>query len=334
MNKKTILTGIKPSGRPHIGNYIGAIKPAIALAQNPAHEAIYFIADYHALTTQHDPKEMRQSTLEVAATWLALGLDPARVVFFRQSDIPEVFELTWVLSCFTSKGLMNRAHAYKAAVQKNQEAGVDEDAGVNMGLFQYPVLMASDILLFGTNLVPVGKDQAQHIEMAADIAGSFNAVYGPVLTIPAPYINEATATVPGLDGRKMSKSYDNVIPLFGDPKKLRKLIMRIVTDSTPPEAPKDPQSSSIFQIYQSLATPEQIEALRERYQKGIGWGEAKQALYEALEAHLEGPRKVYDDLMAHPDTIEDHLARGKEWGRKIAGATMEQVRKAIGVGRL
>jgi tryptophanyl-tRNA synthetase len=316
MNKKIILTGIKPSGRPHVGNYIGAIKPALALAQNPAHEAVYFIADYHALTTTHDAKELRHSTLEVAATWLALGLDPSRAVFFRQSDIPEVFELTWVLSCFTGKGLMNRAHAYKAAVQKNQEAGVDEDAGVNMGLYQYPILMAADILLFGTHLVPVGKDQAQHIEMAADMAGSFNAVYGPVLTIPAPYINEATATVPGLDGRKMSKSYDNVIPLFGDPKKLRKLVMRIVTDSTPPEAPKDPKTSSIFQIYESFGTPEQIEALRARYHQGIGWGEAKQALYEALEAFLEGPRKVYDDLMAHPDTIEARAARRGEAPRK------------------
>ncbi|UQA57763.1 tryptophan--tRNA ligase [Polyangium aurulentum] len=333
MNKKTILTGIKSSGRPHLGNYIGAIKPALALAQNPAHEALYFIADYHALTTLHDPKEMRHSGYEVAATWLALGLDPARVVFFRQSDVPEIFELAWVLACFTSKGLMNRAHAYKAMVQKNQEAGVDEDAGVHMGLYEYPILMASDILLFDSHLVPVGKDQAQHIEMAADIAGSFNAVYGPVLTIPAPYINEATATVPGLDGRKMSKSYDNVIPLFGDPKKLRKLVMRIVTDSTPPEAPKDPATSSIFQLYESFATPEQIEALRGRYQTGLGWGEAKQALYEVLEAFLEGPRKVYDDLMAHPDIIEGHLAAGRERARTVATATMDRVRKAVGVGR-
>jgi tryptophanyl-tRNA synthetase len=331
MTKKTILTGIKPTGEPHLGNYVGAIKPALALAQDPAHQGLYFIADYHALTTVHDAKEMRHNVLAVAATWIALGLDPERVIFFRQSDVPEIFELTWVLSCFTAKGLMNRAHAYKAAVQKNQESGADEDAGVNMGLYNYPVLMASDILLFGTHVVPVGKDQVQHIEMAADMAGSFNAVYGPVLTIPAPRIDEQTAIIPGLDGRKMSKSYDNTIPVFDDPKKLRKKIMRIVTDSTPPEVPKDPAASHIFQLYAAVASPEQTEALRERYLKGIGWGEAKQALFEVLDAYLSGPRQTYEELMKNPDVIEGHLARGKERARAIAAPTMEKVRKAVGV---
>jgi len=331
MSKKTILTGIKPTGHPHLGNYIGAIKPALLLAKDPAHEAMYFIADYHALTTVHDAKTMQTSSLEVAATWMACGLDPEKVVFFRQSDLPELFELAWILSCFSGKGLLNRAHAYKASVQKNLEAGKEEDEGVNVGLFLYPVLMAADILLFGTNLVPVGKDQAQHIEMAADIAGSFNAVYGPILTIPAPFINEATAIVPGLDGRKMSKSYNNEIPLFGDPKKLRKLIMKIVTDSTPPEAPKDPDSSHIFQLHKAFATDEQSAALRERYSRGIGWGEAKQALFEVLDAHLEGPRKVYDELMAHPEVIEGHLERGKERAKELVRARMEAVRKAVGV---
>jgi tryptophanyl-tRNA synthetase len=331
MTKKIILTGVKSSGHPHLGNYIGAIKPALELARDPANEALYFIADYHSLTTVHDAKKMRESTLEVAATWMACGLDPERTFFFRQSDIPELFELTWVLSCFTGKGLMNRAHAYKASAQKNAETGKDEDADVNMGLYTYPILMSADILLFGTNLVPVGKDQVQHIEMAADIAGSFNAVYGPILTIPAPRIDEHTAVVPGLDGRKMSKSYDNVIPLFGDPKKLRKLIMKIVTDSTPPEVPKDPDSSSIFQLHRAFATPEQSAELRARYQAGIGWGEAKQALFEVLEAFLEGPRKIYDDLMAHPDVIDGHLDRGKDRARAFAAPRMDAVRKAIGI---
>lgn len=331
MAKKTILTGIKSSGHPHLGNYVGAIKPALQLAQNPEHDALYFIADYHSLTTVHDKKTMRDSTLEVAATWLACGLDPSKVIFFRQSDIPELFELTWVLSCFTGKGLMNRAHAYKAIVQKNEEAGVDVDAGVNMGLYNYPVLMAADILMFGTHLVPVGKDQAQHIEMTADMAGSFNAVYGPILTVPAPWIDDKMSVIPGLDGRKMSKSYDNVIPLFGDPKKLRKLIMKIVTDSTPPEVPKDPHTSSIFLLYSAFASQEQIDALADRYRKGIGWGEAKQALYEVLEAFLAEPRKIYDDLMAHPEVIEKHLAEGRERARAISVPLMTRIREAIGI---
>ncbi len=331
MTKKTILTGIKSSGHPHLGNYVGAIKPALELAKNPQHDALYFIADYHSLTTVHDKKTMRDSTLEVAATWLACGLDPSKVVFFRQSDIPELFELAWVLSCFTGKGLMNRAHAYKAMVQKNEEAKVDVDAGVNMGLYNYPVLMAADILMFGTHLVPVGKDQVQHLEMTADMAGSFNAVYGPILTIPQPHVDEKMSVIPGLDGRKMSKSYDNVIPLFGDPKKLRKLIMRIVTDSTPPEEPKDPSTSHIFMLHSAFATPEQIAALADRYHKGIGWGEAKQALYEVLEAFLAEPRKRYDELMAQPEVIEKHLAEGRERARAISVPLMERIREAIGV---
>lgn len=333
MAKKTILTGVKSSGHPHLGNYIGAIKPALELVKNPDHQGLLFIADYHSLTTVHDKKAMQDSTLEVAATWLACGLDPSKVVLFRQSDIPELFELTWVLSCMTGKGLLNRAHAYKAMVQKNEEAGVDVDHGVTMGLYNYPVLMAADILMFGTDLVPVGKDQMQHIEMTADMAGSFNAVFGPILKIPAPYVNEQTATIPGLDGRKMSKSYDNVIPLFGDPKKLRKLVMRIVTDSRPPEEPKDPATSHIFQLYSAFSTPEQAAALADRYRKGIGWGEAKQALYEALEASLAEPRKIYDDLRAHPEAIEKILDEGQEQARAISMPLMQRIREAIGIRR-
>jgi tryptophanyl-tRNA synthetase len=333
MAKKTILTGVKSSGHPHLGNYVGAIKPALELAKNPDHQALLFIADYHSLTTVHDKKAMQDSTLEVAATWLACGLDPSKTVLFRQSDIPELFELNWVLSCFTGKGLLNRAHAYKAIVQKNEESGTDVDAGVTMGLYNYPVLMSADILMFETNLVPVGKDQTQHLEMAADIAGSFNAVYGPILTIPSAYINAETALIPGLDGRKMGKSYDNVIPLFGDPKKLRKLVMRIVTDSRPPEEPKDPSSSHIFQLYSAFATPEQSAALADRFRQGIGWGEAKQALYEVLEASLAEPRKVYDDLRAHPEVIEKLLAEGKEKARATSMPLMQRIREAIGIGR-
>lgn len=333
MAKKTVLTGVKSSGHPHLGNYVGAIKPALQLSKDPNHQGLLFIADYHSLTTVHDKKTLQQSTLEVAATWLACGLDPSKVVLFRQSDIPELFELTWVLSCFTGKGLLDRAHAYKAMVQKNEEAGRDVDAGVSMGLYNYPVLMAADILMFATDLVPVGKDQMQHIEMTADMAGSFNAVYGPILTIPQPYVNEQTATIPGLDGRKMSKSYDNVIPLFGDPKKLRKLVMRIVTDSRPPEEPKDPETSHIFDLYTAFATPEQAAELAARYRQGIGWGEAKQALYEVLETALAEPRKIYDDLMAHPEVIEKHLAEGKEKARAISMPLMHRIREAIGIAR-
>lgn len=333
MAKKTILTGVKSSGHPHLGNYVGAIKPALELARHPDHQALLFIADYHSLTTVHDKKTMQDSTLEVAATWLACGLDPSKTVIFRQSDIPELFELTWVLSCFSGKGLLNRAHAYKAMVQKNEEEGRDVDAGVSMGLFNYPILMSADILMFGTDLVPVGKDQVQHLEMAADIAGSFNAVYGPILKIPGPYVSEQTSVIPGLDGRKMSKSYDNVIPLFGDPKKLRKLVMRIVTDSTPPEEPKDPSTSHIFHLYSAFATPEQAEALAERYRKGIGWGEAKQALFEALEVTLAEPRRIYDDLRAHPEVIEKHLSEGKEKARAVSMPLMQRIREAIGIAR-
>ncbi len=246
---KTSLTGIKPTGEPHLGNLIGAIEPAIAMAGE--HESLYFIADYHALTTARDPELLRQWTRSVAATWLAAGLDPHRTIFYRQSDVPETFELTWILSCVTGKGLMNRAHAYKAARDANLAAGEDPDAGINMGTYNYPILMAVDILIMEADLVPVGRDQAQHVEIAADIAGSFNHVYGsgyrfriPEAVIPA----ETTGhTLPGLDGRKMSKSYDNYIPLFLPAAKLRKLVRRIPTDSTPVEAPKDPDASAVFQ---------------------------------------------------------------------------------------
>jgi len=241
-NQLTLLTGIKTTGTPHLGNFAGAIRPAIEASRNPGVRAYYFLADYHALINVWDPDAMARSTLEIAAAWLALGLDPERCVLYRQSDIPEIFELTWMLSCLTAKGLMNRAHAYKAAVAENEAAGLaeDPDRGITMGLYNYPVLMAADILMFKADRVPVGRDQLQHLEMTRDIAARFNHHFGEHLALPEALIQDESAVIAGLDGRKMSKSYGNVIPIFGTSKQLRKLIMRIKTDSSPPEAPKDP----------------------------------------------------------------------------------------------
>ncbi|HLU66202.1 MAG TPA: tryptophan--tRNA ligase, partial [Kofleriaceae bacterium] len=296
--------------------------------------AAYFIADYHALTILPRPEEVIDQTYQVAATWLALGLDPARTIFFRQSDVPELFELAWVLACCTSKGWMNKAHAYKARVAENQAAGVEDlDAGINMGLYSYPVLMAADILLFETDLVPVGRDQQQHVEIARDIAQRFNHVYGDVLHLPEALIPEEVAIVPGTDGRKMSKSHGNILPLFAPARQLRKAVMRIVTDSTPPEAPKDPDSSSVFQLYSLLATPAQRDELAARLRQGIGWGDAKQALYELLDDHLREPRARYDELMADRARIDRLLDEGAERARAVARPVMDRVRAATGIGR-
>ncbi|WP_437981920.1 tryptophan--tRNA ligase [Sorangium sp. So ce117] len=337
----TVLTGIKPTGTPHLGNFVGAIKPALALA-GTASNALYFVADYHALNIIHDAQKLRSLVHEVAATWLALGLDPEKVIFYRQSDVPEIFELSWILSCFTAKGLMNRAHAYKAAVAKNMEsragassaAGAEDsddlDAGINMGLYGYPVLMAADILLFKTNVVPVGKDQVQHIEIARDIAQRFNAIYGPTLVLPEARISAETAVIPGLDGRKMSKSYDNTIALFLPPEKLRKTIFKYKTDSSPPSEPKDPNTSPLFHLYREFSTPEEAEALRGRYQSGIGWGEAKEAVFEVLNRALEEPRRRYADFMANPARVDALLLEGAQRARALAGPTLHEVRRAIG----
>ncbi len=331
MKAKVCLTGIKPTGIPHIGNYFGAIKPAIELAAR--YEARYFIADYHALNTLKDPVLLKELTYKLAATWLACGLDPDTMLFYRQSDIPETFELTTILMAFTSKGLMNRAHAYKACVQENTQAGNDPDAGVNMGLYTYPVLMAADILLFNTNLVPVGKDQKQHVEMAADIAQSLNFAYGKdLLTVPEPVISETTQVVAGLDGRKMSKSYDNVIPLFIPSKQLRKIVMKIVTNSQGVDEPKDPDDAHVFSLYQLFAAPEEQAAARERYLAGgMGWGQAKQELFEAMDAYLAPMREKYERFMEDPSRIERILKEGAEKARPIADATVRRVRKAIGM---
>ncbi|MDR0689214.1 MAG: tryptophan--tRNA ligase [Spirochaetaceae bacterium] len=329
--KKIALTGIKPTGILHIGNYFGAIKPALELANE--YDARYFIADYHALNTMKDPKELTANIREVAAGWLAAGLDPEQVVFYRQSSIPETFELTTILMAFTAKGLMNRAHAYKAAVQENAEKGNDPDAGINMGLFTYPVLMAADILLFDSDVVPVGQDQTQHVEMAQDIAQAVNFNYkAELLRVPEVSIRENVAVIPGLDGRKMSKSYGNAIPLFAPEKELRKLIMRIVTNSQGVEEPKDPENSQIYLLYKLFATPEEQQALANRYRAGgMGWGEAKEELFRAANRRLTPLRQRFEEILADPVGLDRVLAQGAEKARSIAAGTVARLRKAAGI---
>jgi tryptophanyl-tRNA synthetase len=307
---RTVLTGIKPTGSPHLGNYAGMLKPALAMmaAAPEGSLFLYFIADYHALTTLRDPEEFRTRTYEVAATWLALGLDPHRAVLYRQSDVPEVFELCWLLSCVTPKGQLNRAHAYKAAVAANRERSAEDDAGVNMGLYDYPLLMAADILLFQTDLVPVGEDQVQHVEIARDIAVSFNAAYGPVFKLPAHSFDPRSGTMPGLDGRKMSKSYGNVIPLFARPDEIRRLVFSIRTDSTPADAPKDASSSTVFAIYREFASDDEARATRQRLADGrMSWKEAKEELCRVLDAALSAPRRAYEALMADTARLDGIL---------------------------
>lgn len=328
----TVLTGIQPTGIPHLGNYLGAIRPALEMSRAPGTETWLFIADYHALTTTHEPAKLREQTLGVAATWLASGLDPNKTVFYRQSDIPEIPELAWILSCFTAKGLMNRAHSYKAKVQANEQAGKEDlDFGVNMGLFNYPVLMSADILIFSADKVPVGEDQIQHLEIARDIAQKFNRTYGEILKVPASLVQKTGKSIPGLDGRKMSKSYDNTIPIFEEPGKLKKLIGRIKTDSLPPEAPKETKDSILFELYECFAKPEQIEEMRAKYAKGIGWGYVKEDLFQAVDAELKGPRETYKKLMADPSYIDDILKKGAERARSVSRENLRKIRKAIGV---
>jgi len=330
MTNEIALTGIKPSGTPHIGNYLGMIKPALELAKE--FQALYFIADYHALTTVKDPDNLKRLTYDIAATWLALGLDPEKVIFYRQSDIPEVRQVTWILACFTSKGLLNRAHAYKALVDENVSKGLSSDKGINSGLFFYPALMAADILLFDTNFVPVGLDQKQHIEISRDIAQAINNNYGEVLVLPEAVIREEVMTIPGLDGRKMSKSYENVIPMFAPSNKLRKSVMRIVTDSRRPEEPKDPETDNVFAIYKHFAKPEDIERVRQGYiQGGMAYSQIKTELYELLEDRFAEPRQRYEELMQDWDYLEQVLLQGAEKARKISVPKITQVRKAIGI---
>jgi len=328
--KKISLTGIQATGELHIGNYFGAIKPALRLAEE--YDARYFIADYHSLNSVKDPKELHNNIRQVAAGWIAAGLDPEKVIFYRQSSIPEVFELTIIIMASTAKGLLNRAHAYKAAVQANNEKGNDPDAGVNMGLFTYPALMAADIILFDSDVVPVGKDQMQHIEMAQDIAQAFNANYGNVLKVPQGAIQDDVAVLPGLDGRKMSKSYGNTIPLFAPEKELHKTIMRIVTNSQGVDEKKDPDSSPIFTYYKLFATPDEQAALASRLRSGgMGWGDAKEELFRVANREIAPKRQKYDELMANPKVLDEILAKGAEKARPIAASTVKRARKAAGI---
>jgi len=332
MSQQIVLTGITTTGTPHLGNYVGAIRPAIEASRNQDVRSFYFLADYHSLIKCHDPERVNQSSMEVAAAWMALGLDTDNAIFYRQSDIPEIVELTWILSCMTAKGLMNRAHAYKAAVAENETAGTrDPDQGITMGLFCYPVLMAADILMFKANKVPVGRDQIQHLEMARDIALRFNHHFGDLLVPPEAVVDEDTAVLTGLDGRKMSKSYNNTIPLFLPEKKLRKLIMKIKTDTSPPEAPKDPETSSLFAIYRAFADADAVAAMRERYAQGIGWGEMKQILFETINAVLAEPRVRYEELIADPGHIEATLKKGARRAREYSVPFIEEIRKAVGI---
>ncbi|NMW23491.1 tryptophan--tRNA ligase, partial [Rhodanobacter denitrificans] len=309
-----VLTGITTTGTPHLGNYVGAIRPAVEASRRDDVDAFYFMADYHALIKSDDAARIERSRLEIAATWLAAGLDPQRVTFYRQSDIPEIPELTWFLTCIASKGMLNRAHAYKAAVDKNTAAGEDADAGITAGLYMYPVLMAADILAFDANQVPVGRDQIQHIEMARDLGQRFNHLHGhEFFVLPEALIEEQVATLPGLDGRKMSKSYDNTIPLFaGGKKQLREAIMRIVTDSRLPGEPKDPDDCALFTIFRAFANESETAAFRQALLDGIGWGEAKQVLYERIEADVAPMRERYEALMADPAAIEAILQQGAQ----------------------
>ncbi|HSH41449.1 MAG TPA: tryptophan--tRNA ligase [Arenicellales bacterium] len=330
-DQKRVLTGITTTGTPHLGNYVGAIRPALAEGGERVGDPYYFLADYHALVGCFEPQRVVRSTLEIAATWLALGLDTERAVFYRQSDVPEVAELAWLLSCVTAKGLMNRAHAYKSAAAANQAAGADPDHGVSMGLFNYPVLMAADILLFNASRVPVGRDQVQHLEMAREIAGRFNNRYGAHFVLPEAIVCDDIPTLPGNDGRKMSKSYDNTIPLWLPADLLRKAIMRIRTDSRAPGEPKDPDTSTVYQIYAAFAGPAQRESMRRAFVDGIAWSDAKEALFELVNSELAEPRERYWQLVDDSAAVEIALAEGAGKARASAAPFMAELRRAVGI---
>lgn len=321
--QKRSLTGIQPSGVPHVGNWLGAIAPALQLAEE--HEGFYFIASYHALTTSRDAALLRDRINDVACTWLALGLDPSKTVLWSQHAIPEVCELSWILSCMTNKSLLDKAHAFKDAAAKGKKF-------VGVGLYTYPVLMAADILAFDTDIVPVGRDQKQHVEMARDMAQTLNHQYGELLHLPQALVQEDVAVVPGIDGQKMSKSYDNTIPLFLPTKKLRKRIMSITTDSKPLEAPKDPDTCTVFQLYKLFGTADQVADLAARYRAGgLGYGHAKQELFERMNERIGSARERYQDLRSRPDDVQDILNDGASRARVVARATLDRVRGGIGL---
>ena len=328
----TVLTGITTTGTPHLGNYAGAIKPALARSQNQDINSYFFLADLHAMIKCWNPEQIAQSTKEIAATWLALGLDTDRTMFYRQSDIPEIPELTWLLTCMCSKGLMNRSHAYKALVAENSESGEnDPDKGITMGLFSYPVLMTADILMFNANEVPVGKDQTQHLEMARDIAARFNHHFGEHFVMPQTIVAKDQAVLPGLDGRKMSKSYNNTIPLWLPEKKFRKHIMKIKTNLLEPGVAKDPDDSFVFDIYKAFATKEQTAQMKQAFADGIAWGAAKQELFELINNELAEPREKYNELMSQPELIEKELLKGAEKARDFSAPFLQKLKKAVGI---
>ena len=329
-----VLTGITTTGTPHLGNYVGAIRPTVQASRNPGTEGFFFLADYHALIKCDEPARIQRSTLEIAACWIASGLDPEQVTFYRQSDIPEIPELTWLLTCVTGKGLLNRAHAYKAAMDKNHATGNDPDADVTAGLFMYPVLMAADILMFKAHKVPVGRDQIQHIEMARDMAASFNHLYGEHCVLPEAVIEESVATLPGLDGRKMSKSYDNTIALFAPASQLRKQIAGIVTDSRAPGEPKSTEGSALFQIYQAFASPDEALQMANAFAEGISWADAKQMLFERIDQEVAPMRERHDALMHNPAEMERILRMGADKARALSAPYMQALRHAVGLRNL
>ena len=328
-----VLTGITTSGTPHLGNYVGAVRPAIAASRAANTESFFFLADLHSLIKAQDASRTQRSTLEIAATWLAAGLDPAKVWFYRQSDVPEITELTWFLTCVAGKGILNRAHAYKAAVDRNRADGEDDDAAVTAGLFMYPVLMAADILIFNADKVPVGRDQVQHIEMARDFGQRFNHVYGrDYFVLPEAVIDDNVATLPGLDGRKMSKSYGNTIPLFVPQAELKKLVFSIVTDSRAPGEAKQTEGSALFQLYQAFATAGETAAFAQAFADGIGWGDAKQQLFERIDHEIAPMRERYLDLVARPGDIEAVLRDGAQRLRtEYAIPLLAVLREAVGL---
>ncbi len=335
MTQEVYLTGITTTGTPHIGNYVGAIRPCIDASRDKSNKNYYFLADLHALAKAEDPDRIARSTLEVAAAWLALGLDTETAAFYRQSDIPEITELTWILTSVTAKGLMNRAHSYKAQVQANEESGSrDPDKGINMALYSYPILMAADILMFKATKVPVGRDQKQHVEMTRDIAQRFNHHYGDLLVVPESVIDDDTAVLSGLDGRKMSKSYDNTIPLFAEEKRLRKLIMKIKTNSLEPGEPKETEGSTLYDMFKAFAKPDEVRDVKKRYAEGIAWGEMKQLLFEYINDQLSAARTEYEKLIADPAEVERELAKGAEKAREISIPYLDEIRHAVGIRKL
>jgi len=334
MSKQRVLTGITTSGTPHLGNYVGAIRPAVEASRNADIASYFFLAYYHSLIKCQDPEIVHQSSKEIAATWLALGLDTDNALFYRQSDIPEITELTWILCCSAAKGLMNRAHAYKAAVQSNEESGEDPDFGITMGLFSYPVLMSADILMFNAHKVPVGRDQIQHVEMARDIAQRFNHHFAELFTLPEAQVDDTVAVLQGLDGRKMSKSYNNTIPLFASEKNLRKHINKIKTNLLEPGEPKDPDDSTVFQLWEAFASPAECQRMRTEFANGIAWGEAKKQLFELINEELASARQRYNELMDDPGHVESVLLAGAERAREISVPFTQKVRDAVGISRM